>query len=141
MMQVLLGGEDKEQPDGPAAEQWRVIVLEDCGDLLRHDARADVGQALSRFLNACDGLIGRGLRILLLVTTNDDLGQLHPAVSRPGRCAIDVEFRSLTTAQAREWLDGYGCPGMAGELTLADLYARVEGSRQAKGREPVGFSA
>ena len=48
------------------------------------DAKERTGQALSRFLNVVDGLIGQGLRLLVLVTSNEELGKLHPAVSRPG---------------------------------------------------------
>jgi len=33
--------------------------------------------------------------VIVLVTTNDDLRQLHPAVSRPGRCLAKVEFRAV----------------------------------------------
>ena len=33
-----------------------------------------------------------GLRILVLVTTNEQVGTLNPAVARPGRCAAVVEF-------------------------------------------------
>jgi hypothetical protein len=82
---------DLHEKDGGAAK-WRVLVLEDSGELLAADARRETGQALSRFLNAVDGLIGRGLRVLCLVTTNEELGTLHEAVARPGRCAARIEF-------------------------------------------------
>ena len=52
-------------------------------------------QGLSRFLNVVDGLIGQGSRILVLVTTNEELGALHPAIARPGRCAANVLFRRI----------------------------------------------
>jgi hypothetical protein len=51
------------------------------------DAKEQAGQGLSRFLNVVDSIIGQGLRVLILVTTNEPLRRLHPAVSRPGRCA------------------------------------------------------
>src|SRR4051812_25508202 len=45
---------------------WRLIVLEDAGELLAPDARAVAGQAVSRLLNLTDGLLGQGLRTLVL---------------------------------------------------------------------------
>jgi hypothetical protein len=72
-------GEDDES----GAKAWRVLVLEDTGELLTPDAKMVIGQGLSRFLNVVDGLIGQGLRVLVLVTTNEPIKTLHPAVARP----------------------------------------------------------
>jgi hypothetical protein len=38
--------------------------------------------------------------LIVLVTTNDDLRQLHPAVSRPGRCLAKIEFVPFTPKEA-----------------------------------------
>ncbi|MDQ4049244.1 MAG: DUF5925 domain-containing protein, partial [Actinomycetota bacterium] len=80
-------------PDG--GHRWRLIVLEDAGELLAADARAVAGQALSRLLNLTDGLLGAGMRVIVLVTTNEPLRRLHPAVVRPGRAWAEVEFAAL----------------------------------------------
>ena len=139
MMQVLMGNTYKEigakhEPD------WRVIVLEDCGEMLALDARREVGQALSRLLNACDGLIGRGLRFLVLVTTNEEVSKLHPAVSRPGRCAANVEFGGFTPDEARDWLEAHGHRnGQPGACQLADLYAHLSDGNPRPAERPVGF--
>ena len=69
-----------------------------------------IGQGLSRFLNVVDGLIGQGLRVLVLVTTNEPIRKLHPAVARPGRCAANVEFAPLAADEAAAWLDEHGSP-------------------------------
>src|SRR5205823_5714536 len=89
---------------GGQDEAWRLLILEDTGELLGPDAKANVGQALSRLLNLVDGLIGQGLRLLVLVTTNEPLERIHPAVARPGRCLSRIEFDPLTKAEANEWL-------------------------------------
>jgi hypothetical protein len=118
---------------------WRLLVMEDTGELLSADARERAGQGLSRFLNVVDGLIGQGLRVLVLVTTNEEIRRLHPAVARPGRCAANVMFESLTADEAGEWLRARGVDAeSSGSRTLASLYA------QAEGRDPsetalVGF--
>ena len=107
---------------------WKLLMLEDTGELLTADARAVIGQGLSRFLNVVDGLIGQGLRVLVLVTTNEEIRKLHPAVARPGRCAANVDFLPLSTDEARDWLERHGVDRPAdGAATLASLYALAEG--------------
>ena len=89
------GGEgERERPS------WRLLVLEDTGELLSADVRAAAGPGLSRFLNVVDGLIGHGLRVLVLVTTNEEIGRLHPAVARPGRSAANVVFGRLASCRS-----------------------------------------
>jgi hypothetical protein len=110
------------------SKAWRLLVLEDTGELLTPDAKSIIGQGLSRFLNVVDGLIGQGLRILVLVTTNEPIKALHPAVARPGRCAANIEFGRLSPDESDEWLEGHGAAERMGQPTLlADLYAAIEG--------------
>lgn len=131
----------------PEGERWRLLVLEDTGELLAPDARERAGQGLSRLLNVVDGFVGQGLRILVLITTNEETTRMHPAVTRPGRCAAAVEFRSLTHAEAVAWLEAHNMePGSSsgGSEKLASLFARLGGYRTADGEQsvgvPVGFS-
>ena len=109
------------------ARHWRLLVLEDTGELLRPDAKSIIGQGLSRFLNVVDGLIGQGLRILVLVTTNEQIRALHPAVARPGRCAANILFDALTDDEASAWLERHGGEGAPASGILASLYAQIEG--------------
>lgn len=147
MLSVLL---DESVPisyspdDGtPPPERWRILLLEDAGELLQADARERTGQGLSRFLNAVDGLIGQGLRVLVLVTTNEDVRKLNPAVARPGRCAANVDFGMLDGVEANEWLDAHGGgerPAGQAMATLADLFAIVEGYEGEGATRPLGFT-
>jgi hypothetical protein len=115
---------DSPEEDGGGSKAWRLLVLEDTGELLTPDAKSIIGQGLSRFLNVVDGLIGQGLRILVLVTTNEPIKALHPAVARPGRCAANVEFRLLSPEEANAWLERNGLAERVDRATtLADLYA------------------
>src|SRR5438046_8444628 len=100
--------EVEEGENGEPPKHWRLLVLEDTGELLTPDAKSIIGQGLSRFLNVVDGLIGQGLRVLVLVTTNEELRRLHPAVARPGRCAANIEFTALPADEAAAWLGGRG---------------------------------
>jgi hypothetical protein len=140
IMTVLLGGEEDEEPE--RQDKWRLLVVEDTGELLTADAKERVGQGLSRFLNTVDGLLGQGLKVLLLITTNEDLGKLHPAVVRPGRCAVNLRFTELEGSEAARWLARHGGDGAAvpGHVTLAELFAMVEEREVPQAPTPgIGF--
>lgn len=125
------------------APKAKLIVLEDSGELMSTSARAEAGQGLSRILNLTDGLLGQGLDLLFLITTNEPLGSLHSAVTRPGRCLAEVEFGPLSVTEANAWLASHGCPErVATSLSLAELYAVSRGEQPAVlTRRPVGFAA
>lgn len=120
-------------------QRWMVVVLEDAGELMTADAKERAGQALSRLLNVVDGFIGQGLRVLLLITTNEEIGKLHPAVSRPGRCLMNQEFTLLTHAEIAEWARQHDVDPAPQSGRLADLYAALRG-RAVKSTLPVGFT-
>ncbi len=73
---MVIDGSDDEGNSYP--ERWRMLVLEDTGELLSIDAKERAGRGLSRLLNAVDGLLGQGSRVLLLITTNEELGASIP---------------------------------------------------------------
>jgi hypothetical protein len=118
----------------------RLLVLEDCDDLLVADAKRQGGQGLARLLNLVDGLIGQGLRIGVLITTNDPLNGLHPAVSRPGRCGAAISFDAFDKGEADHWLAGEGIEAQHREKTsLAELLAIRDGRELPGPRAPIGF--
>jgi hypothetical protein len=120
----------------------RMFVLEDTGELLTADAKSRTGNALMRFLNTVDGFIGRGLPIMILVTSNEELGVLHPAVARPGRCADIIEFAAMTAHEARDWLTSRQADpaDVTGPTTLADLFAAAgDCHRRTPKPRTIGF--
>jgi Domain of unknown function (DUF5925)/ATPase family associated with various cellular activities (AAA) len=122
----------------PRRKNWRLLVLEDTGELLQPDAKATIGQGLSRFLNVADGLIGQGLRVLVLVTTNEEIRKLHPAVARPGRSAANVLFEALGADEASGWLARHGLESEEPKsASIAELYAQLEGLESPK--PSIGF--
>src|SRR4051812_18831443 len=96
LMDVAIGQNDEDK--------WRLLLLEDCDELISGEARHASGQALSRLLNLTDGLLGQGCRTLVGITTNEDLARLHPAVTRPGRCLAQIEVGPLPQREAETWL-------------------------------------
>jgi hypothetical protein len=133
LLDVVMG-DDNDNP------RWRLLLLEDCDELIGGDAKQATGQSLSRLLNLTDGILGQGRKILIAITTNEDLYRLHPAVTRPGRCLAQVEMGPFPPAEATEWLrraDAEGgqpgtprVDGFAGPVTLAQLYA-LRGGKKA----------
>jgi len=115
------GGEGDGGGDCDRGHRWRLLILEDCDELIRADAKEATGQALSRLLNLTDGLLGQGLSVLVAITTNEELSRLHPAVVRPGRCLAEIEVSRLPHKEAAAWLGTHHGIGPDG-ATLAELF-------------------
>jgi hypothetical protein len=141
LMQVAVGEQDDEEN-----RRWRLLILEDCDELIRGEAKATTGQGLSRLLNLTDGMLGQGRDVLVAITTNEDLARLHPAVVRPGRCLAQIEVGPLTRAESVAWLDrqdemdaearAAGAAGIGpGGATLAELVALRKGEKRAAGED------
>jgi hypothetical protein len=123
LLEVAIGDNDRPSDDG---QRWRLLLLEDCDELIGGGAKQAAGQALARLLNLTDGLLGQGRDVLVAITTNEDLTRLHPAVVRPGRCLAEIEFARLPYHQAAAWLGSSAGIGSDG-ATLAELYALRDG--------------
>ncbi len=126
---------------GEPDARWQLIVAEDSDEHLRASARRDAGAGLGRLLNLADGVLGQGFNTLILLTTNEQLHRIHPALTRPGRCLARVEFPRFSPAEARDWLPD-DCLVPDQELTLAELYEHAGqldriGERQAQ-PQPFG---
>lgn len=143
LMEVAMGAEVDDgdgEDEGDMKRRWRLLVLEDCDELIRGEAKQSAGQALSRLLNLTDGLLGQGRDVLVAITTNENLQRLHPAVVRPGRCLANVEIGPLPRAEAAAWLGTSNGIGQA--MTLAKLYALRSGDSPVEAQQPpadVGF--
>jgi len=128
MMQVCMNGDTGE---------GTVLILEDAGALIAADAREQTGQGLSRMLNLSDGLVGQGLKLHILITTNEELGDLNEAAIREGRCRSKINFREFSAAEAGEWM---GEDHESKKWTLADMYAKVEHRKRDKDAlKSIGF--
>jgi hypothetical protein len=130
LLTVALGNDDDDD------KRWRLLVLEDCDELIRAEAKQGAGQSLARLLNLTDGLLGQGLEVLVCITTNEALSRLHPAVVRPGRCIAQIHVGRLPRPEAVAWLrPGSGsAPGSAPGPALGSGF----GSGPGEGIGPEG---
>lgn len=152
MLSTILEGERNDSPYNLFEDDHEVpkkthhfIIIEDAGEMLKPDAKKEVGQGLSRMLNITDGIIGQGLNLSILITSNEDIKELHPAVTRPGRCYQRIEFPELSDLEAEAWLRAHGIMDEAGtRATLAELYSKLEGKKQSvavSNGSKIGFGA
>lgn len=128
--------------DGARDGSWRLVVLEDAGEFLMADAARTQGQGFSRLLNTLDGMLGQSARVLVLATTNRPLSALDQAITRPGRCALELDVPSLAPGEAAAWLAAHGKPTPIGnEATLAELYGVLRGDAPPEPRRALGFAS
>ncbi|MGH7378077.1 MAG: AAA family ATPase [Candidatus Methylomirabilales bacterium] len=121
LLQLDRGDEDDEENG-----LWHLVLMEDCDEFLGADAKARAGPGFSALLNLVDGILGEGLRVLVLVTTNEPLGRIHPALIRSGRCLAEVEFGPLTAGEAACWRKAHGLQAqIGGPVRLADLFTAL----------------
>ena len=112
-------------------------ILEDTGELLVADAKERTGQGLSRLLNVVDGLIGQGLRVMVLVTTNEPLRPAAPSRLASGPLRRQVEFVRSRRGGGRP-----GSSGRAGTARVGPARSRRSSAApraRAAERRPVGF--
>jgi len=147
LMEVLLKRTRHESPevstefrDPSQPEKWRLLILEDSGELMSVDAKKTLGQGLSRLLNISDGILGQGTRTMILITTNEDLGRLNSAITRPGRCFSEIGFERFGVDEANTWLRDGGCDSRVdGARNLSELYAIAGGLSREESARKIGF--
>lgn len=147
LMEVLLKRTHHESPeismefrDPSQPEKWRLLILEDSGELMSIDAKKSLGQGLSRLLNISDGILGQGTRTMILITTNEELGKLNCAITRPGRCFSEIGFARLSADEANTWLHDAGSQSRVdGACSLSELYAIANGASHDPSSRKIGF--
>lgn len=106
---------------------WRLVVCEDSGEFLKARQHGDASAAMSRLLNFSDGILGQGSNTIFLITTNEQVNKLDKAVTRPGRCLAQIEFKEFEAQEARKWLAKQGVfKQYHGPITLAQMVNDLE---------------
>jgi hypothetical protein len=113
LIETLRGKKSDKKPK----TKFRLLIFEDTEELIASDDKGSVSPSVSRLLNIGDGLLGQGLKILILITTNVKLEKLHPALKRPGRTLANIHVPALSQNEASEWIGSNHK-----EASLAELY-------------------
>jgi hypothetical protein len=123
-------------------ERPRLFIVEDAPQLVLQESRASQGTRMANLLSMTDGILGQGLRAVFVITTNEKLHRIDPAIRRPGRCLQEAELPAFTREQAERWLRERraaaedspataprpAAPAVArDDLTLAELYELLHG--------------
>lgn len=129
-MDDILADEEHQavlRPRRTGADRYRLFIMEDTDEFLQNDAKKRTGQAMSRLLNLADGMIGQGLNALFLITTNEQIDNIHEAVRRPGRALANITFDKLPHDEAKTWLEKRGGDPsvITGEVSVAELYDKL----------------
>ncbi|MCH8475605.1 MAG: AAA family ATPase [Opitutales bacterium] len=98
---------------------------------------------MSEFLQIADGLLGDALHLQIIVTTNLNLSNIDPALTRKGRLLGYRAFRALTPLEAHRLYRRLGkeLPSKQERWTLAELMT-AESSPEAprKKKSLIGFT-
>ena len=118
---ALFPDEEEEQP-------VRLIILEDQGELFSTQCKDRPG--FDKFLNLTDGIIGQGVRLIFLITSNEQIDYIDDAVKRNGRCLNITHFGPFDPQDARDWLNKkefeFEEDQITQDMVLADLYSLSE---------------
>ena len=117
-MQIALG-EDDMPTDSPRS---RLLILEDCDELIASSAKERSGQGLARLLEPDRRAPRAGPVAVDRAHDQRAAWPVHPAVIRPGRCIAQIEVGTLNEAEARAWL-GRDVESRPLGYSLADLVA------------------
>jgi hypothetical protein len=123
---------ESETGDQRKTQTHRLVIAEDCDEFLSVEARSRAGTSLGRLLNLADGILGQGSDLIILLTTNEELDVLHPALLRPGRCLAKIHFDCFPADEARAWLGDPQLELPSRNPSLAELY-EVAGSTHRVG--------
>lgn len=119
------GDEDDEGYDG------NLIVLEDSADYILQSSRKTMNAAMSKLLNFSDGLLSQSTNLVFLITTNEPIKEIDPAIVRPGRCLQNLVFPRFTDAIDIDKMlikHGVDVPDdVPDDVSLAELYQRYIG--------------
>ena len=95
---------------------------------------------MHRFLNMGDGLISRPNKKIIFTTNLENLSDIDPALTRPGRCYDIIEFEPLTVDQAKAVaeISGKELDLPDNKVTIAEIF-NTQKYRKEKKKSTIGF--
>ncbi len=107
--------------------KYNVLILEDAGSYIELNEKGVQETSLTKLLNLTDGLLGQGLNLLMIISTNKEYNKLNPAIYRAGRCIDNIEFVEFNSHEANKWFESHGRSDLITKtpMLLADMYATL----------------
>lgn len=125
--------------------RYMIFILEDADECLVERSDGNVS-SVSALLNLTDGMLGKGLDLRILATTNNEV-HLDKACSRPGRLLLRCSVQNLSqdhaVARLRELVPGVTESSVEGfvkreDFSLAAVYleAKTLGWKESPRKDP-----
>lgn len=114
------------------------LIFEDADAFLM--SRTDGNKMMHRFLNMGDGLISRPNKKIIFTTNLENLSDIDPALTRPGRCYDIIEFEPLNLEQAKRVaeISGKQLNLPENKVTIAEIF-NSQKYRKEKKKSSIGF--
>lgn len=120
-------------------ETMDILIIEDA-DRLLYDRDENENSILSKILNISDGIVKNVTKKIVFSTNITDIERIDPALIRPGRCYDVLDFRKLTSDEAKS---AVAMKNLDREIanrdyTLAELFSTNKRNQRFKSRK-FGF--
>lgn len=100
-----------------------VLILEDAEQAVQSRENVQDTGSISTLLNLSDGILGSLLSITCVVSFNFNRDGIDPALLRPGRLLMDIDFPPLSIEDAQRLSDKLGFDRkVTTPMTLAEIY-------------------
>jgi hypothetical protein len=119
---------------------WRskYLVFEDADAYLK--SRDSGNKVLHKFLSVGDGLVSKIDKKIIFTTNLENLTDIDPALTRPGRCFDILQFRPLNYKETTRLLAAIGQENNMpkGDYTIAEIFNN-QTNTSIKKKEGIGF--
>lgn len=127
LMKVIDTNYDDIENSNNSKITYNVLILEDAGSYIELNENGVQENSLTKLLNLTDGLLGQGLNLLMIISTNKEYNKLNPAIYRAGRCIDNIEFVEFSAQEANKWFESHDRSDLTTKtpMLLADMYATL----------------
>ena len=117
-----------------------VFILEDCEQLLVDRQFNQFNNGISTILNMSDGLLSDIFNLKFICTFNSEISAIDKALTRPGRCYCNYEFKPLNKDKVKKLaeVNNIDLPEIK-DMVLADLFNNNFETKTEKENKKIGF--
>lgn len=121
----------------------KIVIFEDCEQLIQRRTEYQSNSFISTLLNLSDGILASSCACKFILTFNCRISEIDDALLRKGRCIANYEFKQLEKGKTALLLDKLGKKYDAVPkegLTLADIFNYEDVDCEAKPTRKIGFT-